>query len=101
MEVFTIGHPDAVLGFSLAGARGQVATTADEAAQALDAALAAPEVGIVLVTEDVARLLDERMDRLRLDSNTPLVIEIPGPQGMRPGYPSVSEIIRRAVGVRI
>jgi vacuolar-type H+-ATPase subunit F/Vma7 len=36
-----------------------------------------------------------------LRSTVPLVIEIPGPGGMRPDYPSLSEIIRRAIGVKI
>jgi vacuolar-type H+-ATPase subunit F/Vma7 len=41
------------------------------------------------------------MDHLRLRSTVPLVVEIPGPEGVRPGYPSLSEIVRRAIGVKI
>ena len=101
MKVLTVGHPDAVLGFSLAGVDGRIATTVEEANSALDDVLAASDVGIVLVTEDVARLIEGRMDHLRLRSTVPLVIEIPGPEGMRPDYPSLSEIVRRAIGVKI
>ena len=36
MKVLVIGHPDAVLGFSLAGVGGRVASTADEVNLALD-----------------------------------------------------------------
>ena len=57
MKVLVIGHPDAVLGFSLAGVGGRVATTADEVNQALDDAQASKDVGIVLVTQDVAELI--------------------------------------------
>jgi V/A-type H+-transporting ATPase subunit F len=101
MKVLTVGHPDAVLGFSLAGVDGRIATTAEEVNSALDDALAAPDVGVVLVTEDVAQLIEGRMDHLRLRSTVPLVVEIPGPEGVRPGYPSLSEIVRRAIGVKI
>jgi V/A-type H+-transporting ATPase subunit F len=101
MKVLTVGHPDAVLGFLLAGVDGRVARTAQEVNQALDDALAAPDVGIVLVTEDVARLIEGRMDHLMLRSTVPLVVEIPGPEGTRSDYPSLSEVIRRAVGVKI
>ncbi len=101
MKVLVIGHPSAVLGFSLAGVHGQTATTADEANQALDAALADREVGIVLVTEEVAALIQPRMDRLKLRSTVPLVVEIPGPAGPLPDRPSLSEVIRRAIGVKI
>ena len=41
MKVLVIGHPDAVLGFSLAGVGGRVASNADEVNQALDDAQAA------------------------------------------------------------
>jgi V/A-type H+-transporting ATPase subunit F len=101
MRMMVVGHPDAVLGFSLAGIPGLIATTAREADQALDDVLAVPDVGIVLVTEDAGSLIEERMDRLRLRGTVPLFIEIPGPKGVRPDRPSLGEIIRRAIGVKI
>jgi vacuolar-type H+-ATPase subunit F/Vma7 len=61
MKILVIGHPEAVLGFSLVGVHGQTATSAEEAHQALDSALASPDVGIILVTEDIAR---RRISRL-------------------------------------
>jgi V/A-type H+-transporting ATPase subunit F len=101
MQVLVIGHPDAVLGFSLVGVHGQVTTTADETERALDDALSSSEVGIVLVTRDVAELIETRMERLKLRSTVPLVVEIPGPEGMPADYPSLGEMIRRAIGIRI
>ena len=50
MKVLVIGHPEAVLGFSLAGVNGQAVTTAEEAGRGLDEALASKEIGIILVT---------------------------------------------------
>lgn len=101
MKMLVIGHPQAVLGFSLVGVHGHAVTTADEVNQALDEALSTPDVGIVLVTEDVANLIQTRMDQLQLRSTVPLVVEIPGPKGPRPDRPSLSEVIRRAIGVKI
>jgi V/A-type H+-transporting ATPase subunit F len=101
MKVLVIGHPEAVLGFSLVGVHGQIAATAQEANWALDEALSASDVGIILVTEDVAELVEVRMDELKRRSTVPLVVEIPGPQGIRADRPSLSEVIRRAIGVRI
>lgn len=101
MKMLVIGHPETVSGFSLVGVHGQVARTAEEVNQALDEALSAEDVGIVLVTEDVADLIQPRMDQLKLRSTVPLVVEIPGPEGPRPDRPSLSEVIRRAIGVRI
>ena len=81
MKVLVIGHPEAVLGFSLAGVHGRAVSTAEEANQALDEALANKENGIVLVTQDVAQLVKARVENLKLRSTIPLVVEIPGPAG--------------------
>ena len=54
MKVLVIGHPEAVLGFSLAGVGGRAVTTAEEADKALNEALASKDIGIVLVTQDIA-----------------------------------------------
>jgi V/A-type H+-transporting ATPase subunit F len=101
MKVLVIGHPEAVLGFSLVGVHGQAATSAAEVNQALDNALSAPDIGIVLVTQDVAGLIEARMDQLKLRSTVPLVVEIPAPGGVRPDELSLSEVVQRAIGVKI
>jgi V/A-type H+/Na+-transporting ATPase subunit F len=101
MKVLVIGHPEAVLGFSLVGVQGQAASTAEEANQALDSALAAEGVGIVLVTQDVSKLIEVRMDQLKLHSTVPLVVEIPGPQGVSADQPTLSDVVLRAIGVKI
>jgi V/A-type H+-transporting ATPase subunit F len=101
MKVLVIGHPEAVLGFSLVGVGGRVATSTADVNQALDDVLSTPGVGIVLVTEDVAALIARRIDQLKLRSNLPLVVEIPAPAGMRPGQPALREVVQRAIGVRI
>lgn len=101
MELMVIGHPAAVLGFSLAGVSGQIATSAEEVNQALDDALARKNIGIILVTEEVAMLIKERMENLKMHSTVPLVVEIPGPGGTPPGKQSLSEVVRRAIGIKL
>lgn len=101
MKVLVISGQDAVWGFALAGMRGQIVTTAEELHQALDTATADKDIGIVLVTEDVADLARQRMDTLKIRSAVPLVVEIPGPGGPSPDQPSLGEVIRRTIGVKI
>jgi V/A-type H+/Na+-transporting ATPase subunit F len=101
MQVMIIGHPQAVLGFSLAGVDGQAATTAEEVNQALEIAFSTPEIGIVLVTEDAASLIGEKMDQLRLRSTIPLVVEIPGPDAPQSQRPTLNEVVFRAIGIKI
>jgi V/A-type H+/Na+-transporting ATPase subunit F len=101
MKILVIGNQEAVLGFSLAGVQGEVAETVEETNQALDKALSSTEIGIVLVTQDVSRLIQSRMDLLQRRSTIPLVVEIPGPEGVRPDQPSLSDVVLRAIGVKI
>ena len=101
MKVLVIGHPEAVLGFSLAGVSGKAVTTAEGANQALDEALAAADVGIILVTQDVAQLLQERVEDLKLHSTIPLVVEIPSPAGVPEDQPSLSELVLKAIGIKL
>lgn len=101
MKVQVIGHPEAVLGFSLAGVSGRAVTTAAQANAALDQALRTQGNGIVLVTQDVARMMQPRMDELKRHSTLPLVVEIPSPEGVSEGEPSLSEIVLRAIGIRL
>jgi V/A-type H+-transporting ATPase subunit F len=101
MKLMVIGHPEAVLGFSLVGVGGHPATNAVEANQALDEMLSQPDVGIILVTEDVAAMIETRMEQLKMHSTVPLVVEIPGPEESRTGKPPLSEVVKRAIGIKI
>ena len=101
MKVVLIGHPEAVQGFALVGVHGKSATSVEEINQALDESLAAEDIGIILVTDDVASMIKERMDQLKLRSTIPLVVEIPGPDGPAPNRPSLEAIIQRAIGIKI
>jgi V/A-type H+-transporting ATPase subunit F len=101
MDVTVVGSAPAVWGFALAGVQGQIAETAEELERALDDVLARPDVGILLITEDVAALARERIDALVARSAVPLVVEIPGPEGPSPDRPSIQELLRHTIGVRV
>jgi V/A-type H+/Na+-transporting ATPase subunit F len=101
VKVLVIGHPEAVLGFSLAGVNGRAVTTAEEATLALDEALAAKDIGIVLVTQDIASMLQARVEDLKLHSTIPLVVEIPSPAGVPADQPSLSEVVLKAIGIKL
>jgi V/A-type H+-transporting ATPase subunit F len=101
MKLMVIGHAEAVLGFSLAGVGGRIAGNAAEANQALDEALEADDIGIILVTDDVAAMIETRMNQLKMHSTVPLVVEIPAPAGSRPDKPPLSEVVKRAIGIKL
>jgi V/A-type H+-transporting ATPase subunit F len=101
MKILVIGHPEAVLGYSLVGVEGKAVTSAEETSLALDAALNNRSLGIILVTGDVAEMIRPKMDQLQLHSTVPLVVEIPAPERVQPPQPSLNEIVFRAIGVKI
>ena len=101
MKVYVIGHPEAVQGFALVGVQGEIALNAEEANAALDRALALKDVGIVLVTDDVAAMVESRIEQLKFHSEIPLVIEIPGPNSDASHQDSLKAVIERAIGIKI
>ncbi len=77
MQYFVIGDEDTVLGFSLVGTRGMVASHADEAMAALHTALENRDYGIIIITQDVADTIRSEVDRYMFSESFPLIVEIP------------------------
>ena len=78
-----IGDMHTVSAFRLAGVKGVVATPA-RAAITLEEIVRKKDAGIVLITNELACGLNERITEISLNMPLPVVIEIPGiddPQG--------------------
>lgn len=101
MKYFVIGDSDTVLGFSYATVDGRVAATREEILAALGEARGKPEVGVVIVTEEIASKVKNELDHIRLTQPRPLIVEIPGPEGPSPDRRTIISIITEAVGIRV
>lgn len=101
MKLVCIADEDTVRGFRLAGVAGQVAATAGQAAAALEQAAALADCGIVILTEQVADGIRGQVETIRLERDRPLIVEIPGPEGARPGRKSLRQFVQEAVGIRL
>lgn len=101
MKVLVIGHPEAVQGFALVGVQGIIAVSEQAVNDALDNVLDMGDVGIILVTDDAAKLAVQRIEQLKRRSEIPILIEIPGPDGMDPDRASLSEVVQRAIGIHL
>ena len=101
MKFYCIADEDTVRGFRLAGIAGQVATTAQHAAAAVEAAAADADCGIIVLAEKVAADIREQVDAIRLAHTRPLIVEIPGPEGPLPGRKSLRQFVQEAVGMRV
>ena len=101
MKLFCIADGDTVRGFRLAGIAGQTATTASQAAAALNTLAARPDCGLLVLTETVAASIREQVDAIRLAQSRPLIVEIPGPAGPLAGRKSLRQFVQEAVGIRV
>ncbi len=101
MKFWCIADEETVRGFSLAGVAGCAVSSVAQAAAALEQATADPECGIVVLTQQVAAGIHEKVETLRLERERPLVVEIPGPEGPLPGRKSLRQFVREAVGFRV
>lgn len=103
----TVKHPylviadeDTVLGFRCAGVPGAGVNNRAEALAALKSARDS-EAGVVILTQEVAAMMQEEVDALRFGGGLPMVVEIPGARGPLAGRKSLSDVIRQAIGVRV
>ena len=101
MKYFCIGDEDTVRGFRLAGIEGQIVSTAEDAAEALERVIARSDAGVVIITDAVAAEIREQVDAVRLECERPLLVEVPGPQGPIVGRKSLRQLVQEAVGIRI
>jgi V/A-type H+-transporting ATPase subunit F len=100
LRTMVIGNENCVLGYSLLGIAGRVANTPEEMDKALSAVLATANIGILLISSEVAALSRARVDRLKVNSIRPLVVEIPG-QDASKGLRSLKDLVQAAVGISI
>jgi vacuolar-type H+-ATPase subunit F/Vma7 len=101
MWFYCIADEDTVRGFRLAGVAGEVVETAAQTMAALDRAVGQSDCGIVILTQDVAAAIRERVAALRIERECPLIVEIPGPAGPRRDQKSVREFVQTAVGISV
>ena len=100
MDIFVIGDENAILGFSLVGIEGRVVKSFPEAQQALDEALARSDLKILLITEDWAAQMQDRIDDLKMNNKQPLVMDIPGPGTQQQGE-TLRELVEKVIGIPI
>ncbi|MEI6166239.1 MAG: V-type ATP synthase subunit F [bacterium] len=101
MKYYCIADEDTVRGFRLAGIDGQTVAVPAEAAQAFESALNRPDIGIIILAQQVAAPLRTQIEAHRLARERPLIVEIPGPGGGLPGHKTLLRSVQEAVGIHI
>jgi V/A-type H+-transporting ATPase subunit F len=101
MKLFLLSdNIDTQIGMRLAGVEGVVAHTKSEAAGALADALADSELGILLVTEKLARLISKQLTDIKMNRKLPLVVEIPDRHGTQRPPNSITKYVNESIGIK-
>lgn len=101
MKYAIIGDEDAIIGFGILGIPGKIATNADEAKRAFSEILEDRNTGIIIITERVADMIRQIINKYLLTSDFPLVIEIPDRNGAKEDRSSIKEMVNAAIGIKL
>ena len=91
---------DTLMGMRLAGVDGVVVHSESEIREKLTLAVQNPEIGIVLITENLIMLCKELVFDIKLNRAKPLIIEIPDRHG-NGGKGNITRYIKEAIGINI
>ena len=81
MKVVAVGGKAFVTGFVLSGVLGSYASSSSEALGQVEKLLNDPEVGLIMVSSEIAKPMRADLTSIRAKRAIPLIYEVPGPGG--------------------
>lgn len=93
-------NQDVLIGMRLAGIRGEMVRTPEEVIEALDRILEDSRIEMVIVTEDVLMMAQEKIMELKIVKDRPLIIQIPSRGGPK-NADYITKRIRESIGLKI
>ena len=85
-------------GFALSGVSGEYVSSSDEALGKIEKLVRDPQVGLIMVSDEVAKPLDAQLTAIRTQRATPLIYEVPGP-GSKKEKVDYRAMLRSILGV--
>ena len=102
MQIFLIAdNQDTITGMRLAGVQGVIAQDRESLGNALNDALANPEIGIILLMESFGREFPDIIDDVKLNRRLPLIIEIPDRNGTGRSPDFITSYVGEAIGLKL
>lgn len=98
MKVVAVGGRAFVTGFALSGVSGEYVSSSDEALGKIEKLVRDPQVGLIMVSDEVAKPLDAQLTAIRTQRATPLIYEVPGP-GSKKEKVDYRAMLRSILGV--
>jgi len=102
MKFFLISdNTDTQMGLRLSGIEGTIAHTQSEVLNALNLAIANPDIAIVLMTTLCINTCPNIIAELKLKLQKPLIVEIPDRHGSAKIGETIDKYISEAIGIKI
>ncbi|GAB6190106.1 V-type ATP synthase subunit F [Marinitoga arctica] len=102
MKFFLISdNIDTATGLRLSGVTGVVVHEKKEILDAFENALNSKDIGVLLITELVAKKIPEELKNHKLSGKLPLIFVIPDRHGWRGEKDFITRYVEEAIGVRI
>lgn len=98
MQVVVIGSRTFISGFKIAGARGVEVLSPEEALNEINKLVKDPEVGLIIVSEDLSSQFRSQLNEIRARHPVPLIYELPPPVG-QPKKMDYRAMLREVLGV--
>lgn len=100
-KIIVLGDQDTVLGFHLAGVVDAKAVRAGAEDEAVGEALANPEAGILVITQETLAALSHKTKKILAATAKPVVIEIPGKRAVEVPGQRISDLVKKAIGIEL
>lgn len=102
MKFFLISdNVDTVTGMRLAGIEGVVVHEAEETEKVLLEAMEDREIAVILMTEKLIGLIEDRVNELKLTHPSPIISEIPDRHAAVDVTASISRYVQEAIGIKL
>lgn len=102
MKTFLISdNLDSLVGLKIAGIKGSVVHTREEVLKVLEDLLKDNKVSTIIVTEKIAELIPEELNKIKLSKLLPLVVEIPDRHGSKKGEDHLLNYVKEAIGLKL
>jgi V/A-type H+-transporting ATPase subunit F len=102
MQFYVISdNIDTQMGMRLAGIEGVVVHEEHEVIEALEYAVNNENIGIVLMTEKLVQLCDEKVFDMKLHQKRPLIVEIPDRHATSKITTAISRYVQESIGIKI
>jgi V/A-type H+-transporting ATPase subunit F len=98
VKVVAVGGKAFVTGFVLSGVSGEYVSTPAAALERIEALSKDPTVGLVMVSDEVAKPIAGQLTVLRSKKAVPLIYEVPGP-GSKKEKVEYRAMLRAILGV--